>query len=162
MNIHLGRGSLSLLYPHFSVPLLQPTPTPQGPYAASLGPQSTSHLSWIAPASCTSLPSTWITRPIPYLLNSYLSSVFPPSHDFPQEAFLYTPATCWSLGSLLYAARAPWLFVSTFLPHWIVISCSLVSLHHWPEDSLRQGLCHLAHCWITRLWGQSQHLVGTE
>lgn len=25
-------------------------------------------------------------------------------------------------------------------------SCSLVGLHHWPEDSVRQGLCHLAHC----------------
>lgn len=62
MNIHLGRGSLSLLYPHFSVPLLQPTPTPQGPICSFFG--ATEHFSPIL--NCTSLlyvPSLHLNQP---------------------------------------------------------------------------------------------------
>ena len=111
-----------------------------------------SHELYQAPAHL----SAWIIHPIPYLFNSYLSPMFHLSITSPWKTPPTLCPTCWTLRSLLSASRAFWPFLSMLLPHWTVTSCSLASLH-----PMAWGFCHLAHCWITSLWGQPQHKVGT-
>lgn len=75
----------------------------------------------------TSLPSARIPPPASFLLTFPVSSqpsLLPGS--LPRASTI-----CWNLGSLRYASRAPWPFLSTHLPQWAVISRSLLSRPHF-------------------------------